>query len=139
MKKTPKTLDLKDFQGFIDKQVMGIEPTSRAWEARILPMNYTCRLFVIIHRRELLRKGKNTAARPWRLPDAVRAELYCGRSGMILRPERHYNKERTASDPPQASIRREKDLKILKRPREFSTSSWRGEKKRGKLGEFGKN
>ena len=21
---------------------MGIEPTSQAWEARILPMNYTC-------------------------------------------------------------------------------------------------
>ncbi len=25
------------------EQVMGIEPTSKAWEALILPMNYTCK------------------------------------------------------------------------------------------------
>ena len=29
---------------FLLEQVMGIEPTSKAWEALILPMNYTCTL-----------------------------------------------------------------------------------------------
>lgn len=28
------------WRGFLER-VMGIEPTSQAWEARILPMNYT--------------------------------------------------------------------------------------------------
>ena len=30
------------------EQVMGIEPTSQAWEARILPMNYTRKCLFII-------------------------------------------------------------------------------------------
>ena len=29
-------------RGGILEQVMGVEPTSKAWEAFILPMNYTC-------------------------------------------------------------------------------------------------
>ena len=32
---------LAAFSLFVE-QVMGIEPTSKAWEALILPMNYTC-------------------------------------------------------------------------------------------------
>lgn len=29
---------------FVVEQVMGVGPTSKAWEALILPMNYTCKI-----------------------------------------------------------------------------------------------
>ena len=31
------------------EQAMGIEPTSKAWEAFILPMNYACKAFILYH------------------------------------------------------------------------------------------
>ena len=30
------------------EQVKGVEPSYRAWEARVLPMNYTCKFLIII-------------------------------------------------------------------------------------------
>ncbi len=30
------------------ERVMGIEPTYQAWEARVLPLNYTRNFFVIV-------------------------------------------------------------------------------------------
>ena len=33
------------------EQVMGIEPTSKAWEALILPMNYTCERYYSIKKK----------------------------------------------------------------------------------------
>ena len=38
-KKRPAT-DLS--QDYFLERVKGVEPSSQAWEARILPMNYTC-------------------------------------------------------------------------------------------------
>jgi hypothetical protein len=40
--KSPKVLYLQELQGIDPKQVTGIEPASPAWEAGVLPMNYTC-------------------------------------------------------------------------------------------------
>lgn len=31
----------------IEKQVMGVEPTSSAWEANVLPMHHTCIISVL--------------------------------------------------------------------------------------------
>ena len=31
---------------FFMEQVKGIEPSTQAWEARILPLNYTCKIIV---------------------------------------------------------------------------------------------
>ena len=36
-----------EFCRFLLEQVKGIEPSSQAWEARILPMNYTCEIFTM--------------------------------------------------------------------------------------------
>ena len=40
--KPPKPLKHKDFGGFCLEQVKGIEPSYSAWEADVLPLNYTC-------------------------------------------------------------------------------------------------
>ena len=37
-----------DYTGFILERMMGVEPTYAAWEAAVLPMNYTRESFFII-------------------------------------------------------------------------------------------
>ena len=39
---SPRRTKKRPFGRFVVEQVMGVGPTSKAWEALILPMNYTC-------------------------------------------------------------------------------------------------
>ena len=57
MKERKKRRSLEKTGAF--KRMMGIEPTSQAWEARILPMNYTRNAWSIIYHRCLRCKSKS--------------------------------------------------------------------------------
>lgn len=49
------------------ERLMGVEPTCRAWEARILPMNYSRKKIA----QEILRLVRVTGLEPARLPNGT--------------------------------------------------------------------